>query len=79
MISLSGDDDITDAAMGFAQAYGHYRGAGFTNVLPLPAGKKKPVPAGFTGTAGAPRRRRTTRDGRLSTATATPPYIPVTR
>ena len=44
------DDDNTDGAVvGFAKAHGLYLGAGFTNVLPLPAGKKKPVPAGFTG------------------------------
>lgn len=34
---------------GYGRAQSLYLAAGWTNVLPLPAGKKKPVPVGFTG------------------------------
>ena len=34
---------------GYGRAQGLYLAAGWTNVLPLPAKKKKPVPVGFTG------------------------------
>jgi hypothetical protein len=37
----------------YAQAYDPYRRAGWTGVIPLPAGRKKPAPKGFTGAGGA--------------------------
>lgn len=41
------------AAGPYADAAFTYRGAGWDNVLPLPPHKKKPVPTGYTGYAGA--------------------------
>mgnify|MGYP007116562436 CR=1 FL=1 len=37
----------------YADSFEAYWQAGFEGILPLPAGQKKPVPAGFTGNHGA--------------------------
>lgn len=37
----------------YAEAFDQYRDAGWLGVLPIPAGQKQPVPAGYTGRDGA--------------------------